>query len=241
MTDDEQAAEKKAIEFAKANRTRLARELTDPKRFPGEKHPVSVFMAGSPGAGKTEASIELLDSFGPEGAKILRIDPDELRSVFPDYGGSNAWVFQRAVTPIVERIHDLALQQKQSFLLDGTLSSYSVAERNILRSLERGRVVQILYVYQEPNSAWRFVQAREVKEGRRILPETFVNQYFAARKVVEELKVKFKQQIKIDLLLKNIDGTHRQYQANVDQIASYVPEKFSRDDVMKIVLGNEAG
>lgn len=238
MTHDEQAAEEKAIAFAKANRTRIARERTDPKTFPGEDNPVSVFMAGSPGAGKTEASIELLDSFGSEGAKILRIDPDELRAEFPDYGGSNAWLFQRAVTVVIERIHDMALQQKQSFLLDGTLSSYNVAERNILRSLEKGRVVQILYVYQE---AWKFVQAREVKEGRRIRPETFVDQYFAARKVVEELKAKFRQDIKIDLLLKNIDGTHRQYQANVDQIESYVPEKYTRDDVMKVVFGNDAG
>lgn len=235
MTDEEKQIEVAAIEFAKANRTAIARRLADTKVFPGEDNPVSVFMAGSPGAGKTEASIELLDSFGPEGARVLRIDPDELRSEIPGYSGVNAWLYQRAVTPIVERIHDLALRQKQSFLLDGTLSNYDVAERNILRSLDRGRLVQILYVYQEPESAWKFVQAREELEGRQIRPQTFVDQYFDARRVVENLKARFKQDIKIDLLLKNLDGSHRSYHANVDQIESHVPEKYSREDVQKIV------
>ncbi|MEK7516910.1 MAG: zeta toxin family protein [Patescibacteria group bacterium] len=50
-------------------------------------------------------------------------------------------------------MHDLALDQQQSFLLDGTLSSYNVAEKNILRSLKRSRTVQILYVYPEPEQA----------------------------------------------------------------------------------------
>lgn len=235
MTEEERQIETAAIEFAKANRTAIARRLVDTKLFPGEDNPVSVFMAGSPGAGKTEASIELLDNFGPDGPKILRIDPDELRAQIPGYNGANAWLFQRAVTPIVERVHDLALKQSQSFLLDGTLSNYEVAERNILRSLQRGRLVQILYVYQEPESAWKFVQAREELEGRQIRPETFVEQYFEARRVVESLKAKFKQDIKIDLLLKNLDGSHRSYQANVDQIESYVPEKYSREDVQKLV------
>lgn len=236
MTDIEDQIAERALAFAKANGKAIACRLADPDRFPGEGSPVSVFMAGSPGAGKTEASIELLRKYETETERILRIDPDELRDEFPEYDGSNAWLFQRAVSVLVEKIHDLALSQKQSFLLDGTLSSYVVAEKNIERSLKKNRVVQILYVYQEPQSAWKFVRARESQEGRRIEPQTFVNQYFAARQVVEMLKAKFKQDVKIDLLLKNIDGTHRQYHANVDQIESFVPEKYTRSQVMEIVL-----
>jgi UDP-N-acetylglucosamine kinase len=237
LTDDERQLEETAIAFAKANRTAIARRLADSKLFPGEEDPVSVFMAGSPGAGKTEASIELLEALADDGARVLRIDPDELRAELPGYDGGNSWLFQRAVVPIVERIHDLALKQKQSFLLDGTLSNYSVAERNILRSLDRKRLVQILYVYQEPASAWKFVQARERLDGRQIRPDTFVEQYFAARDVVEALKVKFAQAIKVDLLLKNLDGTNRTYHANVEQIASYLQQKYSVQDVEKLVRG----
>ena len=139
MTLDEERIAQVAVEYAKKHRTEIARRLTDPAIFVPEANPVSVFMAGSPGAGKTEASIELLNLKGADGVKVLRIDPDELREELPGYTGENAWLFQRAVIPIVERIHDLALDQEQSFLLDGTLSSYSVAEKNILRSTSSTR------------------------------------------------------------------------------------------------------
>ncbi len=140
MTQTNEEVQAQALAYAKSHRTRIARERTDLDKFPSEEQPVSVFMAGSPGAGKTEASMELLSEFD----SILRIDPNDLRVEFPAYGGSNSWLFQGAVALLVERIHDRALAQGQSFLLDGTLSNYAVAEKNIDRSLKRGRLVQIL-------------------------------------------------------------------------------------------------
>ena len=238
MTPDEARIEQAAWDYAKTHRTEIARCLTDTTVYLPESNPVSVFMAGSPGAGKTEASIELVkieSDDGSDSAKVLRIDPDELRVEFPGYTGENARLFQRAVTPIVERIHDLALKHKQSFLLDGTLSNYSVAEKNVERSLKRKRKVQILYVYQEPAQAWKFVQAREAIDGRRIQPEVFEIQYFAARKVVNDLKAKFGKEISVDLLMKNNDGSHRFYRAGVDQIDSHIPENYSVADVRRIL------
>ena len=190
-------------------------------------------MAGSPGAGKTEASIELLKEL--DGTPIIRIDPDELRTEFKEYDGTNAWLFQKAVSVLVEKIHDLALQQGQSFLLDGTLSNYEKSLDNVKRSLKKGRVVQMLYVYQEPLLAWHFVQAREAAEGRRILKEDFVKQYFAARDVVNRLKQEFGKEIGVDLLLKNNDNSNRMYKAGVDQIDHHVPEKYTRADVVKLL------
>ncbi len=191
-------------------------------------------MAGSPGAGKTEASKELLNEFSADKA-ILRIDPDELRAEFTDYDGTNAWLFQGATSILVEKVLDFALDQSQSFVLDGTLSHYDVAERNIKRSLRKGRVVQILYVYQEPRLAWEFVQAREAKEGRRVPPEQFVDQYFAARETVNRLKREFGAEIRVDLLLKNNDGSNRFYRNGVDQIDYHIPEKYDRNDVLALV------
>lgn len=235
MTPEEERIAQAAWDYAKKHRTEIARRLTNPADFIPEANPVSVFMAGSPGAGKTEASIALLKLKGADGAKILRIDPDELRETLPGYDGANSWLFQRAVTPIVERVHDLALKQGQSFLLDGTLSSYSVAERNTQRSLDKRRTVQILYVYQEPEQAWKFVQAREGAEGRRIQPEDFVRQYFAAREAVNRLKAEFGKDIRVDLLMKNNDGTDRFYRNGVDQIDNHIPEKYSDADVRRIL------
>lgn len=225
----EKAIVEEAKEFARKNKTSIARDRTDPTRFPTEEQPVSVFMAGSPGAGKTEASIELLGEFPDE--TIIRIDPDELRELFPGYTGGNAHLFQGAVSDVVNRILDLALKQGQSFLLDGTFANYKIAEENVARALKKGRVVQVLYVYQDPHLAWEFVQARESAEGRRISRETFIDQYFSAREVVNTLKRKFGKDLKVDLLMKNLDNSRRWYKAGVDQIDNHIPERYSRDDL----------
>ena len=86
-------------------------------------------MAGSPGAGKTEASIALLERREFSESRILRIDPDELHKEFEEYRGDNSWIFQGAVSILVEKVLDLAFKQKQSFLLDGTLSNYEIENK----------------------------------------------------------------------------------------------------------------
>lgn len=232
-TDEEARINDEALEFARANKKAIAKRWTSTDRYPREENPVSVFMAGSPGAGKTEASLELLKKFGD--SPVIRIDPDELRKEFPAYTGANSWLFQRAVSILVDKVHDMALDQCQSFLLDGTLSHYDIAKKNIDRSIGRKRAVQILYVYQEPQLAWDFVQAREAAEGRRIEPEHFIEQYFAARDVVNRLKRELGKDISVDLLLKNNDNTQRMYRAGVDQIDNHIPEKYTRAQIEQML------
>ena len=96
-------------------------------------------MAGSPGAGKTEASKALIEDFHES---ILRIDADELRKEFDEYDGRNAWLFQAAASVLVEKIHDIALKQGQSFVLDSTLARLEKAAQNIDRSLRKRRPVR---------------------------------------------------------------------------------------------------
>ncbi len=221
--------------YAKSIRRAFAKELTALDIYPSEETPVSVFMAGSPGAGKTEASIALIDAISLPGQGVVRIDPDDLRQQFKQYDGENAHLFQKGVSILVEKIHDRVLKHKQSFLLDGTLTNYQVASKNIERSLDKNRFVQILYVYQEPQQAWNFVLAREAVEGRKILAEHFVEQYFKAREVVNRLKQKYGTDVNVDLLLKNIDGSNKVYQANVDKIDNHIPEKYSRAQIEQMI------
>lgn len=88
-----------AVRWAKAHRKAFAKTITSAEMFPGEKRPatVAVFMAGSPGAGKTEASKALVSELG----SFLRIDPDEFRQAIPGYDGSNSWLMHRAVSYLV--------------------------------------------------------------------------------------------------------------------------------------------
>ena len=237
MSDAEQATWDRAISFAKANKKSIAKRLTDRAIYTPEEEPVSVFMAGSPGAGKTEAAGALLKLFSD--SPILMIDPDALRSEFEEYRGGNAWLFQGGVSILVEKILDLALDHGQSLLLDGTLSNLDVARKNVTRALKRKRFVQILYVYQDPALAWKFVQAREQAEGRRILPVHFIDQYFAARDVVNTLKLEYGRDVRVDLLLKNFDNSHRLYKAGIDKIDYHVPERHTRAS-LEAILGNQS-
>ena len=82
MTPAEQRIRDKAIEYARRQKKAIARKLTDKNQFPPNAEPVSIFMAGSPGAGKTEASKALVRQFRDP---PVRIDPDELRSEFKQY------------------------------------------------------------------------------------------------------------------------------------------------------------
>lgn len=192
-------------------------------------------MSGSPGAGKTEASIELVASITKDGGKVLRLDPDELRKKFVDYNGANSFLFQRAVTILIERSMDLVIKNKQSFLLDGTFSSLGVADKNIKRSLDKKRDVVIIFVYQRPHLAWDFVKAREKVEGRRILPRHFVDQFFGSQEVVEAMKKKYGNRIAVDLLIKDNDGRTRSYHSNVSSLKPYIKPIYSLEEIEEIV------
>ena len=218
-----------AIEFARVHKKEIAHELTDLKRFPPDTIPVSVFMAGSPGAGKTESSQRLIERISSDGHTVLRIDTDDLRGRFEGYTGKNSSLFQAATAIIADRMQDLAIEQQQSYVFDGTLSNLERARKNIGRCIHHERVVQILYVYQDPLQAWKFVVARELRDGRSVPQESFITQYFTARENVNALKREVGSKIRVDLIVKNIDGSDFAYRENVDQIDSHIPERYTKD------------
>ncbi|WP_231570518.1 zeta toxin family protein [Shewanella sp. ZOR0012] len=193
MTDQE--ITEKAIKEAKKMKKEVASKLVD--AFPLEDLPVSVFMAGSPGAGKTETARAMIRAFANEhGQGLVHIENDELKKEFEDYNGLNSPLFQRPA----EAIHDRALKRNVSFILDSTLSSFDKAKDNIERSLKRSRYVLIIFVYQEPEQAWKLVKAREKVEGRRVPEAVFVEQFLESQRVVSELKRHFKDKINITFI-----------------------------------------
>ena len=158
FSQEQQEVIDKAKNHAKSVKRQFAKSFTDKTVYKPDEDPVSVFMSGSPGAGKTEVSKQLIARYESEGnGNILRIDPDELRVEFEDYNGKNSFLFQGAVSLLVEKIHDLALKQKQSFILDGTLSKYEVACTGELEIVgERG--VPICYLRRLNRLSCRFFE-----------------------------------------------------------------------------------
>ena len=230
--DDEQIRGA-AIEFAKRNKMRIAQELIDPATYPSTEHPISVFMAGSPGAGKTEFSKNLISILEEEGnRKVIRIDPDDVRSYMPGYTGSNSNLFHGAVSLIVEKMHDLALHQRQNFVFDGTFSKYQKAAGNIDRSLSKERPVFIFYIYQRPELAWRFTEAREAAEGRNIPKLAFIEQFLGARETIDRVSAEFQDRVGIFIIQKDFERNRVEAIVKMlsnSKVDDYIAERYSED------------
>ena len=93
----------------------------------------------------------------------------------------------------------------------------------------------MIYVYQDPIQAWEFVKARELKDGRYVPKDSFIEEYFNARMVVNQIKIDFPA-ITLYLLVKNIDGTTQEYKENVDSIDNYVRETYTINILNNMLL-----
>jgi len=239
MKDEEIKAA--AVEFAKKNKMRVAREFADPLIYAPDVNPVSLFMAGSPGAGKTEYSkslIKLLAEDEKERRVVVRIDGDEIRPLIPGYNGNNSHLFQGAVSLIVEKIHDLVLHNKQNFILDGTFSKYEKAQDNIVRSLEKGRKVFIFYIYQKPDVAWKLTQARELIEGRNIPKSAFIEEFLGSRETIKKIYREFTNKVTIFLVEKDFEKSTEninRIDSNKGDIDSQLGKYYTKEEIEKLI------
>jgi len=212
---------------------------------PSVDNPVSFFMAGSPGSGKTEYSKSFIEDLNEafrdrykNDYPIVRIDADDIRLILSGYNGQNASLFQRASVLGVNILHDYVLKKKINFLLDGTFANEKYAIENIERSLKRDRKVQILYLFQNPLHAWRLTKAREMKEGRKVPVEIFIRDYFSAKEVVEKMKAKFADKISVDLAVRDFLSGEKNNYFNITDIDSYIKFPYNintlKEELIKI-------
>ena len=235
MTDEEIRIQ--AVVLAKRNKVRIAKELTDPAKYEPDAMSISVFMAGSPGAGKTEFSKNLIKILEKDhDGHVVRIDNDEIRQLIPGYIGNNSHLFQGATSLIVEKMHDLVLHRGQSFILDNTFAQYEKAADNIRRSLEKSRPVFIFYIYQKPETAWKFTQAREKDEGRSIPKAAFIKQFLGARESINRVSEEFKGKVTIFLVKKNFEDNSDESIYKIqerEQIDRYIGEEYTEEKLEK--------
>ena len=236
MTDEEIHIQ--AIKFAKRNKIRISKELTNAAKYAPDIVPVSVFMAGSPGAGKTEFSKSLIKILeGDRERRVVRIDGDEVRPLIPGYIGNNSHLFQGAISLIVEKMHDLVLHNRQSFVLDSTFAQYEKAADNVRRSLEKGRFVFIFYIYQKPEVAWKFTQARQVAEGRNIPKAAFIEQFLSARETVNRIMGEFGEKVTVVFVKKDFEKNTVENIVTISHemgsVDGYIAEHYTKDNLEK--------
>lgn len=131
---------------------------------------LAFFMAGIPGAGKTELAKGLQGS--PRGDHIV-IEHDQLVEHIDGYKPENYYNFRRAGSTLVTKLFEHCLEHGYSFIFDGTLS-HDNGYKNIKKALNHGFSVIVVYVHQDINSAWKLTQDRELVKKRAIERTGFI-------------------------------------------------------------------
>lgn len=229
-----------AILFAKQHKVEISRRLTDPARYPPSESPVTVFMAGSPGAGKTEYSKNMVALIAKNWEHHpIRIDSDDLRAEIPGYTGANSSEVQGAVSILLRETYERTLTNQQTVIVDGTLANYEKAKENIGRSVKRNREVFIFYVYQRPEVAWQFTLAREKVEGRNIPKDAFIDQFIGARETIVRIHKNFPEHVNIFLVKKDFQ-TNQVESVNLVRpegpgLDRYLPTKYTKEQLIEML------
>jgi predicted ABC-type ATPase len=232
MQDEDQQLIEEAEKFIKEHKFELIERFADPAIYHPNDNPISLFMAGSPGAGKTEVSKRLIELF--TGNLPVRIDADDIRTIFPNYNGANSHIFQHACTIGVNKLLDHVLHNNINTILDGTFA-YERAMENIERSLKHNRRVIIYYLFQDPVVAWTFTKAREEKEGRRVSREVFIHSFIRARENVVAAKAHFGDRVELNLIIKDFTKNLEQLHDNIDDIDKYLPKVYTKEELESIL------
>lgn len=214
----------------------LYKYFTSDKKYKPYERPVTFFMAGSPGAGKTEFSKNFLKNAYEEiGMPIVRIDADEIRDLCPGYNGKNSHLFQHAVSFGVSQLYYYVLKEKYNALLDSTFSNINHAESNIRLALNKNREVDIMYIFQDPIRAWEFTLKREKIENRKITLDVFIHDFFKAMGNVNKVKQIFKNKINVDLIKKNYSNDIKIYKMNIKTIDRYIKINYTKKSLYDIL------
>lgn len=234
MNEEEALIEANAFNYIKANSGLLIRKFAPINSCHDVAKPVSLFMAGSPGAGKTEVSRSFAKQFRD---MPIRIDADDIRPMCDGYIGTNAHLFQKAANKGVNILYDHALENGINCILDGTFAYGNVSE-NIQRSLKRKRIVQIWFVYQDPEKAWEFTKVREQKESRRVSKNVFIRAFTKARENVTAVKAEFSMDVKLNLLVKDYSDDTEELHLNItgDELDRLTRGVYPIEELHKILV-----
>lgn len=220
-----------AFDWVKQHKKELFLKFADSYYYEQDPYPTTVFMAGSPGAGKTEFSRRLAEQFKQ---KPVIIDADEIRKIIPGYVGKKAYLFQKAATKGVNFLYDHVCKNSFNVIIDGTFA-YADPIENIKRSLKHNRNVEIYFLYQDPVISWKFTKVREQKEFRNVPKNVFINAYVKSIENVSLVKNEFGDKIKLNLVVKDFTKSLQTLHLNASEIEKLFPKLYTSVELTKIL------
>lgn len=150
-------------------------------------------------------------------ARMAQPGEGEIVAFMAGGGGAGKSSAETLLAPILD---------KASTVLDGTLSSYDKAERNIQMALDSGRKVAIAYVYREPVDALvNGVLKRAMRTGRAVPVDALVKGHAGSSAVVRKLQEKFGNNPNFDLnVVDNSRGADKAVITDIDSITPVIVE-----------------
>lgn len=194
-----------------------------------DDNPSAIFMAGLPGSGKTEFTKRLISN---SNLKVLRLDMDEIATNIEGYKPDIADKFRAGASELLNKVFDVTLAKKYDFIMDGTFSS-KYAINNVRRALKHNYNIRLIYIIQEPKTAWEFTLAREKVEHRAIELQGFINSYFGTIDNIKNIMLENSEHITLDIIIKNKDNREgvRHINININDIDKYVKPYYNEESL----------
>lgn len=225
--EDDQEIDK----WVRKNKKRIAREFIRKINITASPNPTGVITAGLPGAGKTEFIRGLKSQLN---IQTLHIDMDHIATLIEGYKPQIADKFRKGASGIMSSIFDSVLKNRIDYILDGTFGGAPALE-NVTRSLNRDYKIKIYYIYQAPEIAWAFTQAREKEEHRSIEKSGFIDTYFKVYANLGRLH-EFKDRLTFGVVMKNPDNKIGIVYDDVEDILQLIPSQMTRIELEKLLV-----
>ena len=202
--------------------------------LPNLDSPSCIFMAGLPGAGKTEFTKTII---AESQIKVVRIDMDEIAEQIESYTPQDADKFRLGASILQTEIFKKCRSKYYPFIMDGTMS-HNITLNCILSCIRKGYHVKVTYIKQHPQLAWQFTKAREKIEKRGIQKEGFIKSY--ANTINNLLKLKGYPGILVDIIIKDKHNKPGEHITNVSasQLDKYVRIEYNINELERL-LENE--
>lgn len=159
-------------------------------REEGVDFSLALIMAGVPGAGKTEYISSFIKENETFKHNTLRIDLDEIITVFEEYKPEEDGRFRSIGNRIVENILDRAFRNGYNFILDGTFAG-AKAINDVRRAVRHGYLVYIVVLVEDIEQAKEYTRIRREKTKREIKDEAFDKTVIGIRKNLKIIQSEF--------------------------------------------------
>lgn len=169
-------------------------------KIKNEKNISAIFLAGAPGAWKTEfletIFTDLKDNF-------IVIDVDKYRNLFKWYNWDNANNFQNGSVKVADKVLKFCFKNNLNFIFDWTFRNFNKIKENFWQCKKYNRKSLITLIYQEPRISFYYTFLRKLKKKRNVPIDIFIDWFYGSIQNVFKAKKDFHN---LDLII-----AHKKY------------------------------